>query len=72
MTHHPKIWVLLIAAMICTIKACKTTKVQINDNRETLQGLYEKYKQGDIARCTFKGDTVYNAGINAYDAGSKV
>lgn len=67
-----KILVVSIAVMICTIKACKTTNPRVDDNRKTLQKLYEVYKKGDIAECTFKGDTVYNAGLNAYDAGSKI
>jgi hypothetical protein len=41
-------------------------------NRETLKKLYEIYKNGVINECKYNGETVYCAGLNAYDAGSAI
>ncbi len=37
-----------------------------------LTELYNLYENGKISECEYKGETVYIAGINAYDAASKV
>ncbi len=41
-------------------------------NKKTLQKLYKTYKNGEISECKLKGQTVYSAGLNAYDAGGAV
>lgn len=41
-------------------------------NMKALKELYKRYKDGEIRECIYKGQTVYCAGINAYDAGSYV
>ena len=38
----------------------------------TLRKLYDIYKNGDIDECTFNGQTVYGAELNAYDAGAVI
>ena len=42
------------------------------NNNETLKELYKVYKNGEISECKYNGETVFRAGINAYDAGSVV
>ncbi len=42
------------------------------ENAGTLRKLYKKYKSGTIDECKYKGQTVYSAGLNAYDAGSSI
>ncbi len=37
-------------------------------NADTLKVLYKEYKDGGISECTYEGEIVYTAGINAYDA----
>ncbi|MFN8278216.1 MAG: hypothetical protein U0T84_12095 [Chitinophagales bacterium] len=41
-------------------------------NESTLRELYKIYKNGSIDECKHNGQTVYCAGLNAYDAGSVV
>lgn len=41
------------------------------DNWTTLKKLYESYKDGEINECKYNGETVYSAGLNAYDAGGQ-
>ena len=38
------------------------------ENKKTIKKLYKMYKNGDISECKHNGETVYCAGINAYDA----
>lgn len=40
--------------------------------REILKKLYSQYKNGEISECTYNGQTVYSAAINAYYAGSVI
>lgn len=42
------------------------------ENKQTLKKLYKTYKNGEITECKHNGETVYGAGLNAYDAGSFV
>jgi len=42
------------------------------ENKETLKELYKVYKNGEIDECKYNGQTVYCAGLNAYDAGSVI
>lgn len=64
-----KIFLLLIAAAFLVKTGCQKNE---QDNLATLKELYNRYKDGDITECKFKGELVYIAGINAYDAGSAV
>ncbi len=43
-----------------------------NSDKEVIKKLYEEYSFGQIEACTFNNQKVYHAGINAFDAGSKV
>ena len=38
----------------------------------TVKTLYTIYKNGEIDECQYNGQTVYAAGLNAYDAGTIV
>lgn len=42
------------------------------DDPDTLQLLYTEYHDGEISECQWKGELVYVAGHNAFDAGAKV
>jgi hypothetical protein len=42
------------------------------ENKQTLKDLYKTYKNGEIVECKHNGQTVYKAGLNAYDAGNVV
>ena len=42
------------------------------DNLATLKKLYKTYKNGGISECTYNGETVYSASLNANDAGSSI
>ena len=43
-----------------------------SDNWQTLKQLHKTFKNGEIDECIYNGQTVYCAGLNAYDAGSSV
>ena len=58
---------LTISVILCI--GCENDKI---DNWETLQSLYQTYKNGEIDECEYLGEKVYVAGINAYDAGAVV
>lgn len=57
-----------------TLLMLGTTCMKENDKEEnnTLKQLYRLYKNGQISRCKYNGDTVYCAERNAYDAGSVI
>lgn len=42
------------------------------ENGKVLEKLYKIYKEGEISECKYKGETVYTATLNAYDAGVRV
>jgi hypothetical protein len=52
-----------------TFSSCKKDDLE---NKRTLKQLYKTYKNGEISECQYNGQTVYNAGLNAVDAGSVV
>lgn len=41
-------------------------------NGKVLKKLYKIYKDGEISECKYKGETVYSATLNAYDADVRV
>lgn len=41
-------------------------------NGKVLKKLYKIYKEGEISECKYKGETVYSATLNAYDADVRV
>ena len=43
-----------------------------DNNKATLKKLYKMYKDGEIDECKYKGDIVYCAGLNAFDAGAVI
>ncbi|MFH2095784.1 MAG: hypothetical protein ABIJ16_08770 [Bacteroidota bacterium] len=55
----------MMVLLIC-FTACKKDK---SDYQETLSELYKTYSNGEIMECKLDGKTVFEAGINAYDAG---
>ncbi len=58
-----------INTIVCGISACRKANF---DHAATITTLYKKYKNGEISQCKYKGETVFTAGLNAYDAGSTV
>lgn len=60
---------LLLVLCFATIIGCKKDKAE---NLQTISELYTIYKNGQISECTYKGDLVYSACLNAYDAGSSI
>lgn len=51
------------------IPSCKKDNFE---NKQTVKQLYNTYKNGEISECKHNGQTVYSAGLNAYDAGGAV
>ncbi len=61
---------LLTLSMILFVNtSCKKKKPE---NWQTMKELYKTYKNGEISECKYKGETVFVAGLNAYDAGTVV
>ena len=58
---------LLMFGCLLTLTSCKKDKID-----KTLTELYKTYENGEISECRYNGNTVYSAGLNAYDAGSSV
>ena len=59
----------MIVLLTMGVHSCNKNNIE---NKETLKKLYEEYKDGEIDECKYKGETVYCAGINAYDAPSYI
>ena len=57
----------MLAAL--TIASCEEDNL---GNRKTLKSLYKTYKNGQISECDYKGEIVYSAARNAYDAGGAI
>ena len=55
--------------LLTGMAGCKKTDAT---NESTLTRLYKTYKDGSIEECQYKGQMVYHAALNAYDAGSVV
>jgi hypothetical protein len=55
--------------LVVALFSCKKEDLEISD---TLRNLYSMYENGSIDECKHDGQTVYCAGLNAYDAGSVV
>ena len=64
-----KILSILTFATLLIMICCEKDKA---DNWNILKELYQQYKDGEIDECTYNDETVYIAGINAYDAGATV
>jgi hypothetical protein len=62
---------LLIATflIIIVLISCKKDK---NEAPQVVKDLYATFKNGEIDECSYNGQTVYSAGLNAYDAGSVI
>ena len=61
---------LLSLTMILFVNtSCKKKKPE---HWKTMKELYKTYKNGEISECKYKGETVFTAGLNAYDAGTVV
>lgn len=70
MRDAKKIFLLTTITILSMITiSCKQDEI---DNWGTLKELYNIYKDGEISECKYNGQTVYDAGLNAYDAGSVV
>ena len=63
--------ILLTTTVILSIGVFSCDKNNF-ENKETLKELYKVYKNGEISECKYNGETVFCAGINAYDAGSVI
>ena len=50
----------------------KEEKGLLPENRDVVKKLYIRYKNGMISKCTYNGQTVYCATLNAYDASSAI
>jgi len=66
-----KYWYLLIFSfmLLNMISSCEKNRFE---NKRTLKKLYKLYKDGEIDECKYNGQTVYNAELNAYDAGMTI
>ena len=62
---------LLTMTVLLSIGVLSCDKNNI-ENKDTLKELYKVYKNGEIDECKYNGQTVYCAGLNAYDAGSVI
>jgi len=71
MKNQIKLFTLLTLILILSIgiSSCKKDDFE---NKQTLKKLYKTYKNGEISECKYNGQTVYSAGLNAYDAGGAV
>ena len=63
-----KLFVVLLF-LFSIVSSCKKNDVE---NWQTLKKLHKIYKDGEIDQCKYKGQTVYCAGLNAYDAGGVI
>lgn len=68
-TLTSKLLLPLSAIVFIGIGACKKEYSEVN---QTLKELYRQYQNGDISECMHKGELVYSAGLNAYDAGGVI
>lgn len=66
-----KYWELRLWVLTMTLLLAGCDKGYI-ENEQTVRELYKIYKNGSISKCTFNGQTVYSAGLNATDAGGTV
>ena len=57
----------LMIGLFLTLTNCKKDKMD-----STIEVLYQTYQNGVMSECQYNGNTVYSAGLNAYDAGSSV
>lgn len=64
-----KILIMLILFVFMGIISCEKDK---NETPKVLKDLYVKFKNGDIEEASYNGQTVYIAGLNAYDASSAI
>lgn len=55
--------------LLINVSGCKKDEAVA---KTTLQKLYITYQNGEISEHQYKGETVYGAGLNAYDAGSVI
>ena len=60
---------LIFVALLFVMPSCKKNDIE---NWKTIKKLYKTYKHGEISECKHNGQTVYCAGLNAYDAGSVI
>ncbi len=51
------------------ISSCKKDNLE---SKQTIRELYKSFKSGEISECKHNGQTVYSAGLNAYDAGESI
>ncbi len=66
-----------ISIFLSLLMACSVVEKKEKDNVKEEKGkvikkLYSRYKNGKISECTYNGQTVYSAALNAYDAGSAI
>lgn len=60
---------LLFLATTLIAFGCKKDPIE---RSQTVEYLYNLYKDGEISECIYHGDTVYSGGIHAFDAGSSI
>lgn len=69
-TQIKRITLLTISILMSIgISSCKKDNFE---NKQTVEALYKSYKNGEISECKHNGQTVYSAGLNAYDAGESI
>ena len=61
--------IITIALLFSIASGCKK---ESQKNSDTLNKLYDVYKNGDISECTYSGKIVYTAALNVYDAATVV
>ena len=66
-TKNFSFMLLLIANIMLCFTSCRKENTSIPT---TLESLYSIYKDGEIDECKYHNETVFEAGYNAYDAGS--
>jgi hypothetical protein len=63
-----KFFTIILFALILAL-SCKKENTE---KSSVLKQLYSQYKDGEIDQATYKGETVYVTGINAYDSSTSI
>ena len=64
-----KITVIIVTVLLLIIGSCEK---QDRPNMNTLEYLYDKYKNGEIDQCKLNGEIVFCVGLNYVDAGAYI
>lgn len=71
MKNQIKLFTLLTLTLLLSIVVLSCKKSNL-ENKHTVKKLYKTYKNGEISACKQNGQTVYKAGLSAYDAGEVI